>query len=124
MQLSLFDTLYGPVEIRDKQDEMIEKVLMLGSGVEDGKKRIYDFAVTNPSIQSFAKMLQEEYGTGGRACNGNEITYEMHDGSGITFRWMEIGEEVETSITWKEAAEVILDLVERGIYFLREKDAG
>jgi hypothetical protein len=114
-QMCIFELLIPLPE--ETEDTKIEIVLQVGSGVQDGKKRIYESWSMNPDINHFSKMLKMEYGTGGRShiCDG--IYHELHDNNGIYFKWKNSsGEEIETNIGWNKAASVISDLINRGVY--------
>lgn len=116
-QLSLFEDMY---DVAKPEDEMIEKGLSRGSGYTNGKKRIYEFVLTNPSTGELTKFLRDEYGTGGYGLCITEpyrVRGEFHDSSGIKFSWYDDqGIEIEQSITWNKAAEVIIGMFKRGIY--------
>jgi hypothetical protein len=59
-------------------------VLTRGSGVSEGKFRIYEQYLKQESAADNAKMLKEEYGIGGAypAVSGSRLD-EGHDGKGI-----------------------------------------
>lgn len=115
MQLSLFDDVFA-----DPVDELSEAVLNRGSGFENGKKRIAQYVSTNPTIPKLAEYLKNEYGTGGMGSPNrapNTIHREQHDAKGIWFRGTDSeGNEVEGSLTWKQAAEIVFRLIQRGEY--------
>ena len=117
-QLSLFGE---PVVYEyDAEEKAIYAALMRGSGFEDGKFRIEEFCKESHSINEFAQMLKEEYGTGGRP--GNEFyAYENHDSKGIEIilnRKYDNEEGKEIHLKWKEVAERISELVsKRRIYY-------
>ena len=64
--------------------EDIDAVLTRGSGVSEGKFRIYEQYLKQESAADNAKMLKEEYGIGGAypAVSGSRLD-EGHDGKGI-----------------------------------------
>ena len=118
-QLSLFGE---PVVYEyDAEEKAIYAALMRGSGFEDGKFRIEEFCKESHSINEFAQMLKEEYGTGGRP--GNEFyAYENHDSKGIEIilnRKYDNEEGKEIHLKWKEVAERILELVSKGEYITK-----
>jgi len=82
-QMSLFDDVTN--DTYDIDEQIIKAELMHGSGVQDGKFRIEEFAKTNPANTDFAEFLKNEYGWGG--CSGRVI-HDMlnssdHNGKGI-----------------------------------------
>lgn len=118
-QLSLFGE---PVVYEsDVEEKAIYAALMRGSGFEDGKFRIEEFCKESHSINEFAQMLKEEYGTGGRP--GNEFyAYENHDSKGIEIilnRKYDNEEGKEIHLKWKEVAERISELVSKGEYITK-----
>lgn len=118
IQMSLFD--FDVIETigtqEDRESQNIETTLLDGSGFQNGKTRIRDYGLTNPTISDFAKMIKAEYGIGGRSSIGPDIHNEMHDGGGIEFRWLNDGEWIETEVTWTKAAQVISQLIKDGRY--------
>lgn len=115
MQLSLFDDAFAnPLEI------LAEKTLLQGSGFENGKTRILEFVRKNPTIQELADFLKDEYGTGGRggpSRGPNSVHQEMHDPKGIRFWGTDNeGNEVKGELTWKNAAELIIKLIDEQKY--------
>lgn len=112
-QMTLFD--FEPT-LKTHEAELIEFVLLRGSGVAGGKERITEFARSHPSITVFSKFLRDEYGTGGSATSALSalgIRLEMHDGSGIR---LICGDSQEIKITWLGAAKVISEMIEKGRY--------
>lgn len=118
-QLSLFGE---PVVYEsDVEEKAIYEALMRGSGFEDGKFRIEEFYKENHSINEFAKMLKEEYGTGGRP--GNEFyAFANHNSKGIEIilnRKYDNEEGRKIYLSWKEVAERISELVSKGEYITK-----
>lgn len=117
MQLTLFDEEFNTKSI---EEEMLEKALFRGSGFVNGKKRIYEKALSKPSVSAFAEFLKNEYGIGGHGYPTREpfrVHREHHDSKGIEFRWFNAdGNEIEQSHSWGEAAKVILQMIEAGTY--------
>ena len=118
-QLSLFGE---PVVYEsDVEEKAIYAALMRGSGFQDGKFRIEEFCKENHSINEFAKMLKDEYGTGGRS--GNEFyAFENYDSKGIEIilnRKYDNEEGKKIHLKWKEVAERISELVSKGEYITK-----
>lgn len=85
-----------------------------GSGFTNGKQRIYDFALTQPTGSAFAAFLRGEYGTGGGTVRSHGISFMDYDSGGIRYRLEESGEEVKLS--WAKAAGIIQRLVNENRY--------
>ena len=118
-QLSLFGE---PVVYEsDAEEKAIYAALMRGSGFQDGKFRIEEFIKENHSINEFAKMLKDEYGTGGHS--GNEFyAFANHNSKGIEIilnRKYDNEEGRKIYLSWKEVAERISELVSKGEYITK-----
>nr|WP_319592855.1 DEAD/DEAH box helicase family protein [Jeotgalibaca arthritidis] len=68
------------------QDE-VDKEFTSGSGVQNGKYRIYEYFTQAHSPKEKADFLKQEYGTGGRshALSGADNSNQMHDAKGIVY---------------------------------------
>ena len=118
-QLSLFGE---PVVYEsDVEEKAIYAALMKGSGFQDGKFRIEEFIKENHSINELAKMLKDEYGTGGHS--GNEFyAFANHNSKGIEIilnRKYDNEEGRKIYLSWKEVAERISELVSKGEYITK-----
>lgn len=117
-QMTLFD-----MKSNSREEELIEQVLLLGSGVQNGINRIYEFAMTDPTGSAFSSFLKDEYGTGGCSVNKSGIGFENHDSKGIEFEWTdENGEKQKTQITWLKVAIGIRRLIDEGRYHVPLKE--
>lgn len=101
------------------EDEMDENIRR-GSGISDGKKRIYNFFNENNSLQERAEFLKKEYGTGGRshALSGARGSGEWHDAQGIR---LEKGNCNDIFLNWNQAAKRIQTLIESGRYIEKKE---
>lgn len=101
------------------EDEMDEN-LRRGSGISDGKKRIYNFFNENNSLQERADFLKNEYGTGGRshALSGERGSSEWHDAKGIKFEKENCS---DVFLNWNQTAKRIQTLIERDRYIEKEE---
>ena len=101
------------------EDEMDEN-LRRGSGISDGKKRIYNFFNENNSLQERAEFLKKEYGTGGHshALSGARGSGEWHDAKGIK---LEKENCSDIFLNWNQAAKRIQTLIESGRYIEKEE---
>ena len=101
------------------EDEMDEN-LRRGSGISDGKKRIYNFFNENNSLQERAEFLKKEYGTGGHshALSGARGSSEWHDAKGMKLEKENCG---DIFLNWNQAAKRIQTLIESGRYIEKEE---
>lgn len=93
--------------------EAIDSILRQGSGVQDGKYRIYLQFQQKTSAKENADFLKNEYGIGGRtpALVGTDIS-EWHDGKGITLTRGSINEPPTTILlTWAKIQKRICELI-------------
>lgn len=100
--------------IYDNNDRpSIKEELLRGSGFQGGKDRIERFYRDNhPDTSEFAAMLKKEYGIGGHSGSG-EVKWFNHDGKGIA---IEFTDGAKLTLTWREAAKRIAELIESGEY--------
>ena len=118
-QFSLFDLMDEEKPEQDYQtlvDKMIERQLKRGSGVEQGKMRIYDTYLKNPTENEYVDFLKQEYGVGGFSAGEDS---QMHDGRGIRMTWKnaETNEIVaQTDLKWNQVALKIADLIDDDNY--------
>ncbi len=93
--------------------EAIDTVLRQGSGVQDGKYRIYLHFQQNASAKENIDFLKKEYGIGGRvpALTGTDI-HEWHDGKGITLTSGKImGPDAKIVLPWVKVQKRIGELI-------------
>ncbi|KDE71758.1 hypothetical protein FUSO7_09585 [Fusobacterium necrophorum BFTR-2] len=101
------------------EDEMDEN-LRRGSGISDGKKRIYNFFNENNSLQERAEFLKKEYGTGGmsHALSGARGSSEWHDAKGMKLEKENCN---DIFLNWNQAAKRIQTLIESDKYIEKEE---
>lgn len=101
------------------EDEMDEN-LRRGSGISDGKKRIYNFFNEDKFLQERAEFLKKEYGTGGRshALSGARGSSEWHDAKGIK---LEKENCSDIFLNWNQVAKRIQTLIESDRYIEKEE---
>lgn len=117
---TLFD-YFLPVPEKSRKEQLIEKQLLYGSGVQDGKYRIYDKYFTDPTIKDYANFLKREYGIGGYYV-GQES--QSHDGKGIRIEWRDREHpqnNICVDLKWNEVAVRIADLIDEGKYLTEEE---
>ena len=101
-------------------EDEIDENLRRGSGISDGKKRIYNFFNENNSLQERAEFLKKEYGTGGHshALSGARGSSEWHDAKGMKLEKENCG---DIFLNWNQAAKRIQTLIESGRYIEKEE---
>lgn len=101
------------------ENEMDEN-LRRGSGISDGKKRIYNFFNENNSLQERAEFLKKEYGTGGRshALSGARGSSEWHDAKGMKLEKENCN---DIFLNWNQVEKRIQTLIESGRYIEKEE---
>ena len=98
--------------------EDIDAVLQDGSGIEDGKYRIYEQFQKSLSQSENAAFLKEEYGIGGAypKIAASRID-EWHDGKGIRISRGSISSPTASiTLSWNKAAKRIAELIQLDRY--------
>lgn len=92
--------------------EEIDRILTRGSGVQDGKYRIYQQMKKRESEKQNIDFLKNEYGIGG-SNPAVGIIDEWHDGKGITIsKGKEIGnDEIKVTLKWNQVNKRINELI-------------
>lgn len=93
--------------------EAIDEILRQGSGVQDGRLRIYTQLHKNVTTKENADFIKHEYGVGGRypILTGTDIN-EMHDGKGIQLKSKKyIGPDKDLLLTWPKVTKRIGELI-------------
>lgn len=98
-------------------DEIIDKVLLRGSGFSRGKQRIVDYYDDEDNNTERSAFLKQEYGIGGSSMTfSDDLTgFENYDSKGIRIEIYE--EDREIKLTWSKVAKRIDNLIEDGRYF-------
>ena len=105
--------------VRFISEDEIDNFFRGGTGMQDGRYRVYNYFAEHPDKQERIAFLKKEYGTGG-SYNGKRN--EDHDGKGIRFSRGQLGNPLaEVHIKWNEAEKRIDKLIKQGRY-LTEKD--
>ena len=104
--------------------EIIDAVLTRGSGVSEGKMRIYEQFEKSLSAKENADFLKNEYGWGGSypVIIGAGID-ESHDGKGITISKGIGSDKPHITLSWSQVEKRIGDLIRMDRYLnLKEKE--
>lgn len=105
--------------------EDIDAVLTRGSGIHDGKYRIYEQYLKQETHEANVAFLKDEYGIGGAypAVPGRQLD-ENHDGKGIKIsRGSIMRPDAEVLLSWKKIEKRIGELIATDQYLSQaEKD--
>ena len=98
-------------------EDEIDRMFMRGSGVSEGKMRIYSFFCQGHDAKERAEFLKSEYGTGG----GGSIEYdEWHDSKGIKFTRCDEASGFDgydtVKMNWNQVQKRIGELIDAGRY--------
>ena len=105
--------------------EDIDAILTKGSGVEDGKYRIYRQFWKHEDSKSNIAFLKKEYGTGSSPVTFSDGTkgYAWHDGKGISIDRHGISTEHDLILTWAKVEKRLRELIKDDRYLnTKEKD--
>ena len=97
--------------------EMIDAVLTRGSGISNGKMRIYELFEKSLSAKENVTFLKNEYGWGGSApvIIGTGIN-EQHDGKGITLARGFGNDAPKITLKWTQVEKRIGELIRKDRY--------
>lgn len=103
-------------------EDEIDENFIRGSGISNGKKRIYEFFIQNHTLKEQAEFLKNEYGTGGssHALSGARGSDEWHDATGVKLTKNDCK---EVFLNWTQVARRIEDLVRNDKYLTKEEQA-
>ncbi len=105
--------------------EDIDAILTKGSGVEDGKYRIYRQFWKHEDSKNNIAFLKKEYGTGSSPVTFSDGTegYAWHDGKGISIDRHGISTEHDLILTWAKVEKRLRELIKDDRYLnAKEKD--
>lgn len=111
--------------IQPKQEKVvphdyIRRVLLMGSGSENGKQRIYKIFESVSDAGERAKQIKKEYGQGGAGwpIEGYGLHgYDTFHGKGIAIRWRDEEGEKEGYVNWRAVEREISILILTGEYY-------
>lgn len=90
--------------------EEIDNALIIGSGVVNGKFRIYEYLTRGLSTNENAEFLKQEYGIGGTSENEDGIS-KWYDSKGITLTKGHKDNAPTLKLTWKQVEKRIRELI-------------
>lgn len=108
---------YEPARASFITEDEIDRMLTRGSGISEGKMRIYSYFVQGHDAKERADFLRDEYGTGGHGHIGYD---EWHDRKGIRFTR---GDDIsgyegydKVQLSWDKVQKRIGKLINEGKY--------
>lgn len=105
-------------------DDEVEHLIKSGSGVQGGKRRIYEFFKNNTDKKERTAFLSSEYGIGGHshAILGFDRSHFDYSGKGITISKGSLMEpSAERRLNWSEVEKWISALIENDKYLTAEE---
>ena len=99
--------------------EYIKEVLMRGTGFVGGKGRVCKIYQTEIDAGTRAKLIKQEYGTGGAGWPIDGLGlhgYDTFHGNGLRFQWRDEEGEVEGYVSWKDIEKELGVLILTGEY--------
>lgn len=110
---------YEPARASFITEDEIDRMLTRGSGISEGKMRIYSYFVQGHDPKERAAFLREEYGTSGYGRTGYD---EWHDSKGIKFtRGDDSSNYDSVQLNWNKVQKRIGHLIENGRYLTPEE---
>lgn len=93
----------------------LEKALLSGTGIVDGKFRVFEYFTADHNKSSRAVFLKDEYGIGGQTFvfTNNTEGDIWHDAKGYSIT---DSNKTTTQISWSEITAIIETLIDSGIY--------
>lgn len=110
---------YGSLNPKLEQtipSEYIKEVLLSDGRFKGTRKRIYEVFQMVEERDRRIEKLKEEYGVGGRTFEGNTLSYDSFQESGIRIQWQDSGRK-EGYLSWKSVEEEIEKLIIAGEYY-------
>ncbi|MBQ8441576.1 MAG: hypothetical protein IJX19_13010, partial [Clostridia bacterium] len=103
------------------RDQFDTYLIGRGSGVHDGKYRIYSHFLTHKDLNERSKFLFHEYGIGGGSYGRGQ---EHHDGKGLVIYGGIQNRESSTLFKWTHVAKRIDELIRQDRYLNEQEVAG
>ena len=98
-------------------EDEIDRMFSRGSGVSEGKMRIYSYFMQGHDAKERADFLKNEYGTGGYGSMGHD---EWHDSKGIKFTRSDEASGFDgydtVKMNWNQVQKRIGELIDTGRY--------
>ncbi|MBQ2726184.1 MAG: hypothetical protein IJF78_10800, partial [Clostridia bacterium] len=102
------------------EDEIAESFIRHGSGVYNGKHRIYDYLIGNHTDKEKIDFLKNEYGTGGHshALSGSTGSWEDHDSKGIRLKKSGCA---DVEMSWANVLKRLNELIQKDRYLSQDE---
>ncbi|MBQ8402122.1 MAG: hypothetical protein IJX14_09355, partial [Clostridia bacterium] len=102
------------------EDEINESFIRHGSGVYNGKHRIYDYLTGDHTDKEKIEFLKNEYGTGGHshALSGATYSGEDHDSRGIRLKKPDCA---DVEMSWSNVLKRLNDLIQKDLYLSQDE---
>ncbi|MBQ9716515.1 MAG: helicase SNF2, partial [Clostridia bacterium] len=102
------------------EDEISESFIRHGSGIHNGKYRIYDYLIENHTDKEKIEFLKNEYGIGGHnnALSGAHSSWEDHDSRGIRLRKPDCA---DVEMSWSNVLKRLTDLIQKDRYLSQDE---
>ena len=102
------------------EDEISESFISHGSGIQNGKYRIYDYLTGNHTDQEKIEFLKNEYGTGGHshALSGATHSGEDHDSRGIRLKKPDCA---DVEMSWSNVLKRLNELIQKDRYLSQDE---
>ncbi len=102
------------------EDEIAESFISHGSGIHNGKYRIYEYLTAHHSDKEKINFLKNEYGTGGHshALSGSTGSWEDHDSKGIRLKKSDCA---DVEISWTNVLKRLNDLIKKDRYLSQDE---
>ena len=122
-QLSIFDFINQSEDTGQDRTEFEEKCILeamnRGSGVNEGKKRIFELFKSNMSASDRTNEIKKLYGIGGwcRPMDGDGLRGADYSANGIRVDYIFHGEGYAVMLGWKHVEKYIHRLIGCGEYY-------
>ena len=104
-------------------EDELDRLILRGSGVSQGKLRIYSYFMQGHNASECVRFLRDEYGIGGHSYTGFD---EWHDGKGIKLSREDDfsqGDYDTVRLSWNQVEKRIRGFVQNGRYLNEEEQA-
>ena len=104
-------------------EDELDRLILRGSGVSQGKLRIYSYFMQGHNASECVRFLRDEYGIGGLSYTGFD---EWHDGKGIKLSRADDfsqGDYDTVRLSWNQVEKRIRGFGQNGRYLNEEEQA-
>lgn len=104
-------------------EDELDRLILRGSGVSQGKLRIYSYFMQGHNASECVRFLRDEYGIGGYSYTGYD---EWHDGKGIKLSREDDfsqGDYDTVRLSWNQVEKRIRGFIQNGRYLNKKEQA-